>query len=106
MRARRTGCRLEVIAPLERRDNASLTNASGDSAEFLRRPAEVCFVQAQLRERIVAMRVEAGRDDEKLRRESLKGRQNHRFESTAEFRTGRTGRQRNIDDVVRDTVFV
>src|SRR4051812_46861278 len=100
MRRRRRGGRLQVIAPLKGRDNATLSSLFGNDAELPGSPRVVAFVETQLRQGIVLMRVEAGGDHDQFGLKATERRQNVTLESAAEFRPSRTRRKRRVDDVV------
>src|ERR1700687_5272962 len=99
MGCRRTGRRVQVIAPLERGNNAALTAPLRLRTQGFRGPGKVAFVQAQLCQGIGAMGIEAGRDDDKLRLKSRQRRQDYKLESAAEVASPCARGKRHIDDV-------
>src|SRR5258708_4134796 len=106
MGRRRAGRRIQVISPLERGNNAALTASLGQRTNDFGGPAKIAFVQAQLRQRVVAVGVEAGGYDDKLRLKSRERRQNHELEGAAEFLAAGSGRKRHVDNVVGNTGFI
>src|SRR5262249_40992691 len=100
MRLRGAGQGGEVIAALERRNNAALACFGRYGAERFRRPAVVAFVEPQGGEWIVAMGIETSRDHHELRLESLERRYHPIVEGAPEFGSAGARRQREVEDIV------
>ena len=66
MRGRRFRQRGQVVAAFQQRDDPPFRVAPGDSGQLGRDPGEVPGVEFQLRQRIVAVGIEAGGDDQQL----------------------------------------
>src|SRR6185437_7182908 len=98
----RGGARAErgkIVAALERRDEAPGAVARRAFGEALRRPGEIRLVELELRQRISAMRVEAGGDEEDIRAEGVERRQDDVAEGGAKLRGAGARPQRRVDDV-------
>lgn len=68
MHAGRLGQSLQVIAALEQADHAVAGAAVGDLVQAARRPVEVLGDKVDLRQRIAVVGIEAGRDQDEIRR--------------------------------------
>jgi hypothetical protein len=73
--------------------------AVGDRLDLLRHPVVVGLDQAELAEVVVAMGVEAGRDEDHLRAERLEARHPVRLDQLAHRRPARVRRDRQVDHV-------
>src|SRR5215217_5601556 len=63
------GQSLQVIATFEQRDNAVAATALGRIHQLSREPGEVGRPPVELGQRIAAMRIESGREQQQVRRE-------------------------------------
>jgi hypothetical protein len=99
MHPHRTGQALQVIAAFQHRNNAALRMAIGKLHQAQRGPGEVLLGQFQTAQRIPHMGIEAGRDDQQVRREGIKRRQDDVVHRLAELRTTITGPQWRVEDV-------
>src|SRR5258706_9598991 len=106
MRCCRAGRRVQVISPLERGNNATLAASLRKRTNGFGGPGKIAFVQAQLRQRVVAMGVEPRGYDDKLGFKPHQSRQYHEFEGPAEFASPGPGRKGHIDDVVCNAGFI
>src|SRR5450631_28493 len=91
---------LQVIAALKHRDNSAAGAGIRDVHQLARDPAEIIRFEIERRQRIAVVRVEAGGDDDQLRRKFLQLRQDYVFEGGAEFGAAVFGGQRRVDDIV------
>jgi len=85
MGARREGQRVEVISPLKRGDNAPLADFLCQRTDSFGCPKKILLVKAQLRKRVVAMRVEARRNQDQFGIELLQRGQQLVFKRIAEL---------------------
>src|SRR5664279_2314500 len=89
----------EVVAALETRDDAALRVLVGDCLDALRDPGVVGLDETELAEIVVAMRIEAGRDEDHLRRERIEPLHPVRLDQLAHLGAARVRRDRNVDHV-------
>src|SRR5688572_10860553 len=84
------GCRirqaLEIVAALEERHHAPVCPSVGDVHQLAGRPVEILGIKVDLGQRVAAVRVEAGGDEDQVGAESFDGRQDALFESLLEAR--------------------
>ena len=76
--------RLEIVAALEQRHDAPVGLLSGDLHDLPRRPGEIGLDEVDVAERIAAVGVEAGGDDDEIGRERLDARQDGGLHRLAE----------------------
>ena len=67
------GQRLEVVAALQGGDHAAAADGAGDGEELVGNPAEIGGFELELRQRVGAVGVEAGADDDQLGAEGQQG---------------------------------
>ena len=60
----------QVVAAFERRDEAAAGVPLGERHELARHPGEIIGLESQIGERIAAVRVETGGDDDEIGREN------------------------------------
>jgi len=89
----------EVVAALEQRHQAPVAMLIGDRQQALGRPGEIGFAEIEAAERVAEMRVEAGGNNQQVRRERLDSRQDRGFERLAERVAAVARAQRRIDDL-------
>ncbi len=77
--------RVEIVAALERRDDAPVAMPRGAGGQPLGDPGEIGIRQQQLGERVGAMRVEAGGDQDEIGPKILERGQDDLVESAAEL---------------------
>src|SRR5580658_3126974 len=99
MRRGARGERVEVVAAFERGDDATLAMARRHGHEALGDPGIVLLDEHELRQRIGAMRVEAGRDENDVGAEILERGQDELVIGPAELYRSRHLPQRHVDDV-------
>ena len=93
--------RRQRVAAFERRYDAPLRMARGDRHQLARDPRVVGLGELETGQRILAMRVEAGRDENELRPVRLERRQPAVDDRRAEGIAAVAGRKRNVDHVRR-----
>src|ERR1700760_3259384 len=96
----------EVIAPFQSRNNAAGAGPASDFTDLRGRPAEVVFVQFELRQWVVLLRVEARRDEDEIRFEVFQLGQNLVRHRRAKRIASGIRRKWNVQDILRDTMFV
>jgi len=80
--------------------------APGECDQFAGDPGIVVGIQHQLGQRIAAVRVEAGGDDQQFGREGIEGGQQVIALGAAEGFAAASGRERSIGDIVRRAALV
>src|SRR5262249_57185178 len=89
----------EIVAAFERRDDSAAGMFICRFHQLLGYPDEVGFGQLYLAERIIAMSVETGRDQQHIRRGSVERRQDAVEECLAKARAAVERAERRIEDV-------
>ena len=74
MRGDRIRQALQIVAAFEQRDDAAAGVTVGDLHQLAGDPGEIRLEQIEIGERIADVRVEAGRDQDEVRRESHRSR--------------------------------
>src|SRR5439155_7379940 len=92
---------VEIVAALQQRDDASVGVLPRDLPDEGRDPGVVGFEQAQKRHPVVAMRVEAGGDEEHLRLEPLQRREPLLLDGFAELAAPRACGERHVHHPLR-----
>mmetsp|Transcript_6962 Transcript_6962/g.29423 ORF Transcript_6962/g.29423 Transcript_6962/m.29423 type:complete len:668 (+) Transcript_6962:319-2322(+) len=90
---------MQVVAPLEHRDDAAPRMALGHRLELEGDPLVVGLDQPELAEVIVAVGVKAGRHEDHLGLETLQSRQPHGLDHLAHLAAAGVGRDRHIDHI-------
>ena len=106
MRRDGAGESFEVVAAFEKRDDAALRVSFRDLHQLRRRPGKIRFDKIETAERIEAMRVEAGRNDDQIRAKRFDARQKPRFHRLPEHRAIVARGERCIHDIVMLAAFV
>src|SRR5688500_9752028 len=99
MRRRRIRQSLQIVAPLQERHHPAVCPSVGDVLQLAGRPVEILRIQVDLGQRVAAVRVEAGGDEDQVGAEFFDRRQDALLESLLEARGAVAGRQRRVEDV-------
>src|SRR6266481_2396118 len=91
---------LKVVAAFQHRDNSAASAFLCNIHQLARDPAKILRVEIERSPRVAVMRIEAGRDDDKLGAEFLQLRQDHVLECGTEFGAAVIRGQRRVDDGV------
>src|SRR5437868_12741204 len=99
MHGDRSGQRAYVIAALEHRHNAAFGMFVSDIHEIERGPDEILLGKIEAAQRILAMRIEAGRDDDEIGAQGIERRQDRRSHGGAELRPTITCIQGGVENI-------
>src|SRR5690348_9923846 len=99
MGRRRSGKRSEIVSAFERGHDATLRMFLRDRRQALRTPCVISLEKHQLRQRIVAMGIEARRDNYQFRPEGFECRYDDRGKGLAEFLRATHRSERRIDNI-------
>ena len=79
----------KIVAAFEHRDDAAVAAMRGNLHELRRNPGKISLGEIEAGERVAPMRVEARRDDDKIRREGDRAAAGRRIRSLRERRSHR-----------------
>ena len=100
------GKSIEIIAAFEQRDDAAAGMASGGGHDLAGDPGEVGLYKVELRQRVVPMCVEAGRDDDAVGREGVERGEDAAGPGRLENRATAAGGQGRVHDLAGDARFL
>ncbi len=100
MCGRRAHQGVKVVTAFQHRGDAAAAAPLGDFHQAPRHPDIVRLDQIEVAERIAAVAVKAGRDDNEIGREAFGTRQDRDFHRLAEGLTPVAGAQGGVDDLI------
>ena len=95
----------KVITALQHRDDAALAVCGGKARQMNARPGVIVDVQFQMRQRVFAVHVEPGRNQQQIWGECRQPRQRFLCHLLPERRALAAGRQGKVQDVVIGPAF-